>query len=179
MLISWSRGWSVQVQKCTFFLPKWVHTMHRAPHSPPGYQFPEKCQWFRYTIKYLAFKWGRRGFGLGEWFIGTVWGDFGVGTTIWNLANIILIGFFMQPRHSVTFLVAGKPGTWTTCSMYHLLHHLTAWITTCLMYHHLCHLTVWIQSSIATPPHLLSAPLPTRAHGAHPWTEQHALQAHI
>jgi hypothetical protein len=54
MLISWSRGRSVQVQKCTFSLPKWVQHTHRAPHSPQECQISSECQWFRYkTILHL------------------------------------------------------------------------------------------------------------------------------
>jgi len=60
VLISWSRGRSGQVQKCTFSLPKWVQIiMHRAPHSPPECKILSKCQWSRYNIKYLAFRWGK------------------------------------------------------------------------------------------------------------------------
>jgi len=82
MLISWSRGRSGQLQNCTFSLPTWVQNTHRAPHSPPECWIFSKCQWFGYNIKYIAFRWGIGGFGLGEQLIGTVWGDFCMGTTI-------------------------------------------------------------------------------------------------
>ena len=89
MLISWSRGRSGQLQKCTFSLPKWVQSTHRAPHSPPECRISSKYQCFRYSIKYLAFRWGIGGFELNELFIGTVSGDFGVGTT--NMFALFLV----------------------------------------------------------------------------------------
>ena len=64
MLISWSRGRSGQLQKWAFSLSKWVQHTHRAPHSPPECWISSKCQWFRYNIKYLAFRWGIGGFEL-------------------------------------------------------------------------------------------------------------------
>jgi len=57
-----------------FSLPKWVQITHRAPHSPPECRNSRKCQWFRYNIKYLAFRWGKGGVELGEQLIGTVLG---------------------------------------------------------------------------------------------------------
>jgi len=65
MLISWSRGRSGQVQKCTFSLPNRVQSMHRAPHSPPECRISRKCQWFRYNIKYLALQMRYRGLWIG------------------------------------------------------------------------------------------------------------------
>ena len=64
MLISWSTCRSGQ-PKSTFFLPKWVQNTQRAPQNPPECQISSKCQWFRYNIKYLAFRWGIWGFELG------------------------------------------------------------------------------------------------------------------
>jgi hypothetical protein len=71
MLISWDRGRSGQLQKCTFSLPKWVQNTQRAPQNPPECQFSSKCQWFRYSIKYLAFRWGIGCFELGVELSGT------------------------------------------------------------------------------------------------------------
>jgi hypothetical protein len=65
MLISWSRGRSGQLQKCTFYLSKWVQITHRAPHSLPECLNFQQMSRFRYNIKYLAFRWGIRGFELG------------------------------------------------------------------------------------------------------------------
>ena len=74
--MSWSRG---QLQKCTFSLPKWVQNTHWAPHSPPECWISSTCQWFRYNIKYLAFRWGIQGFKLSGKLIGRVWGGFARG----------------------------------------------------------------------------------------------------
>ena len=65
MLISWRRGRSGQLQTCTFSLPKWVQNTQQAPQNPPECQISSKCQWFRYNIKYIAFRWGIGGFELG------------------------------------------------------------------------------------------------------------------
>jgi len=82
MLVSWSRSRSRQLQKCTFSLPKWVQNTHWAPHSPPECRISSKCQWFRYNIKCLAFRWGIGGFELGGKLIGTVCGGGCTGTTV-------------------------------------------------------------------------------------------------
>jgi len=74
--MSWSRGRSVQVQKCTLSLSMWVQNTLRAPHSPPECQMYTECQRFKYEINHFAFRWGRRCFDLGEQLVGTVWGDF-------------------------------------------------------------------------------------------------------
>ena len=37
-----------------------------APRSPQECRISSKCHWFRYNSKYLAFRWGTRGFELGE-----------------------------------------------------------------------------------------------------------------
>jgi hypothetical protein len=81
MLISWSRGRSGQLQKWAFSLSKWVQNTHRAPHSPPECWISSKCQWFSYSIKYLAFRWGIGEFELGGKLIGPVWGRGCTGTT--------------------------------------------------------------------------------------------------
>jgi len=65
MLISWDRGRSGQLHKCTFSLPNWVQNTQWAPQNPTECQISSKCQWFRYSIKYLAFGWGIEGFELG------------------------------------------------------------------------------------------------------------------
>ena len=54
-----------QLQKCTFYLSKWVQITHRAPHSLPECLNFQQMSRFRYNIKYLAFRWGIRGFELG------------------------------------------------------------------------------------------------------------------
>jgi hypothetical protein len=45
---------------------QWVQNTQRAPQNPPECQIFSKCQWYRCSIKYLAFRWGIGGFELGE-----------------------------------------------------------------------------------------------------------------
>jgi len=55
---------------------------HQAPQNPTECWISSKCQWFRYNIKYHAFRWGVGGFELGGELNETGWGGVFMGTAL-------------------------------------------------------------------------------------------------
>ena len=83
MLISWSRGWSGQLQKCTFPCQSGCK-LRTGPHTAPqNAEIPENVNGLDITSSIL-----HSGEVKGElnWvnsLLALFWGDFGVGTTRW------------------------------------------------------------------------------------------------